>query len=373
MSSAETSTQVLRLDAPNGAYDILIGYGLLEEARLLDFLGERQGFALVYDENVLAHAQRFLRATEACSLFGVVESIVADERLKSLDSYTRLCHSLLDQRLERNMPVVAIGGGITGDMAGFLAATYQRGVPFVQCPTTLLAMVDASVGGKVAVNLGYAKNMIGAFYQPKMVLIDLSTLSTLPKRHIRSGLSECIKHGILADAELFDWTVQNIPHIEALVPEVVHQLVARNVALKAAIVSEDPQERGKRALLNLGHTFGHALESLDHDKRYMHGEAVSIGVIAASWLSVQRGMTSAEDLQAIESAYRAAGLPTQLELGLSPAELLDAMRKDKKVEHRTIRLVLPRGVGKAEVVDDVPQDLILAAWCYVSNSARLPA
>jgi 3-dehydroquinate synthase len=245
-----------------------------------------------------------------------------------------------------------------GDLAGFVAATLLRGVPFIQVPTTLLAAVDASVGGKVGVDHPAGKNLIGAFHQPKLVLTDIATFSTLPPRELRGGLAECIKHAVIRDPGLFDFIAGNLSKIMACDPAALAHLVAANVAIKAAIVQEDPYEKSVRALLNLGHTFGHAIETVTH-YRVSHGEAVALGMLAAARLSHARGEFPAGDLHRLTTLLLALELPTSL--SLDPDQLLAAMATDKKVQSGKIRLILPVRIGEARIVADVPEREILAA------------
>jgi 3-dehydroquinate synthase len=257
--------------------------------------------------------------------------------------------------------VIALGGGVAGDTAGFVAATYLRGVPFIQCPTTLLAMVDASVGGKVGVNLLQGKNLVGAFHQPRAVVIDPELLRTLPQREFVSGLAECIKHAVIADPALFDRIEREALRLRALDAGVLVDLIQRNVEIKAGVVMEDERESGVRAHLNLGHTFGHALETAFGYGTLLHGEAVGLGMLAAASLAEQLGVCSGEVRKRIDGLLAAVELPVRVDL--PPLEALRAaMKVDKKSSGARIRFVLPQRIGAVCLRDDVSQESVDAAW-----------
>jgi 3-dehydroquinate synthase len=258
--------------------------------------------------------------------------------------------------VERSTPVHALGGGVVGDMTGFVAATVLRGVPFVQIPTSLLAMVDASVGGKTGVNHAVGKNLIGAFHQPISVLIDTSTLSTLPGRELRGGLAECIKHDIIRDADGFTTLERNIARALGLDVDYLTDLVAHNVAIKARVVEADPFERGERAHLNFGHTFGHAIETISHYS-YSHGECVALGMAAATHAAVKLGMLDQASRDRVLKVIRQANLPTT-GLTLPTADVINAMGFDKKVAAGRIRFILPDRIGHVLIKDDVPPEIV---------------
>ncbi len=288
----------------------------------------------------------------------------AGEERKTLETVRGVYDALLDHKLERGAPIVALGGGVLGDTVGFAAATYLRGVPFVQCPTTLLAMVDSSVGGKVGVNVPQGKNLIGAFHQPVAVIADPLVLRSLPLRELRCGLAECIKHAVIRDPALFAWTRTHMAELLALAPEPLAELVARNVAIKAAVVMEDEKETGVRAHLNLGHTFGHAIEASVGYGRILHGEAVGLGLLAAATLAAGVGVGPRELRGEVEAVVGAAGLPLRADLP-DDARLLEAMALDKKVAAGRIRFVLPERIGKVVIRDGVPPEAIRAAWATI--------
>lgn len=284
------------------------------------------------------------------------------ESHKNLKTTASVYEQLVTARLERRSPVIALGGGVVGDTAGFVAATYLRGVPFVQCPTTLLAMVDASVGGKVGVNLPQGKNLVGAFYQPVVVAIDTDTLASLPPRELRCGLAECVKHAVIRDAALFDWLERHIEAILGLDRGVLVELVQRNVQIKATVVMADEKETGQRAHLNFGHTFAHAIESTQGYGGYHHGEAVSLGMVAASRLAAALGLCDVHMSHRLTNLLDRIGLPVEAAELAPTRHLLAAMRVDKKVANNRIRLVLPLRIGEVTIRDDVEDDAVAAAW-----------
>jgi 3-dehydroquinate synthase len=296
-------------------------------------------------------------------------TLAADERHKTLDTVRAMYDAMLAAGMERGSPVIALGGGVIGDVAGFAAATYMRGVPLVQVPTTLLAMVDAAIGGKTGVNLplpsgSLGKNLIGAFWQPRVVVADPDTLLTLDDRELRCGLAECIKHGVIADRSLLSFIYDNLPAIMQREAKTLTELVARSAAVKVAIVQADEREAGLRALLNLGHTFGHVIEPLP-ELNLKHGEAVAIGLCAAGHTAVLTGRLNLSQADEIERVISIVGLPTRLPTPVESGPLIAAMAYDKKVAGGRVRLVLPTSDGSAELVDDAPRDAVAAAWAHV--------
>lgn len=343
------------------SYRIQIGAGLLprlgpECARLQ--LGTR--CAIITDTNV---GRKFAKpAYDSLVRAGFEPSLVvvpAGETAKSLRSVQTCYDRLASHRLERRSFIVALGGGVVGDLAGFVAATYLRGVAFVQVPTTLLAQVDSSVGGKVGVNLKAGKNLVGAFHQPKLVLCDLDTLTTLPERELRAGLAEIIKYGIISDRNLFVRLERDLPKLLAREPKTLAAVVARCCEIKAGVVGQDETEGGLRAILNFGHTVGHALEAISRYGKYLHGEAIAIGQVAAAKLSQDLVGLPANEAQRIEALFQRAGLPTSVRLN-SPqqANLLAAMKLDKKVHGGEIKFVLAKRLGEVVWGQRVPEGLI---------------
>lgn len=359
---------VVTINLPHHTYDVVVAPGALDELGPTVRARSPHGrCVLIADELVEPIYGERATASLGVSGYGVVNhALPTGEANKNLDTVYAAYETMLDAKLERKSPVIALGGGVCGDTAGFVAATYLRGVPFVQCPTSLLAMVDASVGGKVGVNVPHGKNLIGSFYQPVVVVIDPLVLQTLPPRELRCGLAECVKHGVIRDPELFEWIGENLAKIQALDPAVMTDLVARNVAIKARVVEEDEKESGVRAHLNFGHTFAHAIEATAGYGKIHHGEAVSLGMVAATRLAVDAGRCDAAVLGKLTDLLVRIGLPTSADL-VETEKLMDAMRLDKKVADDRIRLVLPDRLGAVSVVDDTPADRITAAWSAVRS------
>jgi 3-dehydroquinate synthase len=347
------------------AYDVVIGPGLLDEAgRRIAPLLKRQRLAVVSDETVWAlHGARLTAALEAAGLAVLPVVIAPGEQTKSFDGLAELSDRLLALGLDRGDLIAAFGGGVVGDLTGFAAAIFKRGIDFVQIPTTLLAQVDSSVGGKTAIDTPRGKNLIGAFHQPRLVLADLDVLATLPDREMRAGYAEVIKYGLLGDFAFFEWLEANGAKVLARDPEALGLAVARCVEMKAEIVAEDETEQGRRALLNLGHTFGHALEAeTGYGAALLHGEAVAAGQAIAFRFAAARGLCPAQDAVRAERAIAAAGLPTRLgDVTGHPfraAKLVRHMAQDKKAEAGRLTFILARGLGDAFVAKDVDAGLV---------------
>jgi 3-dehydroquinate synthase len=288
-----------------------------------------------------------------------VWSMPAGEQEKNLARFAELLEFLAERKLTRDSCILALGGGVVGDLAGFAAACYMRGIAFIQVPTTLLAMVDSSVGGKTAVDLPAGKNLAGAFHQPKAVWIDPEVLITLPGREYKAGLAEVVKAGAIAGEEFFAWLEKHADALNAKRPDIVEQAIARSCRLKADIVARDETEQGDRALLNFGHTFGHALEVLLEYGSLVHGEAVAIGMALAADYSAQLGLAGQADADRLKGLIHAFGLPTQLPPGLNAAQIVEKMRLDKKALHGELRLVLWRGIGACYVHANASGDDVL--------------
>ncbi|QIR40744.1 3-dehydroquinate synthase [Tolypothrix sp. PCC 7910] len=284
----------------------------------------------------------------------------AGERFKNLNSIQKIYDAALENRLERSATIVALGGGVIGDMAGFAAATWLRGISVVQVPTTLLAMVDSAIGGKTGVNHPQGKNLIGAFHQPRLVLIDPEVLKTLPVREFRAGMAEVIKYGVIWDAELFAQmeASKHLNQLRYIKPELIETILIKSCQAKADVVSKDEKEAGLRAILNYGHTIGHAVESLTGYRLVNHGEAVGIGMVAAGQIAVELGMWIKEETERQNALIQKAGLPTQLPSGVDIAAIIDALQLDKKVKAGKVRFVLPTQMGVVTVTDEVPADTI---------------
>lgn len=351
------------VDLPHHRYEVVIEPGALEA------LGEHvravvphADCALLGDRAVFELHGRPARASLEAAGYRVIErSVVLGEAQKTLATAQRFYDVLLDDRLERRAPVIALGGGVAGDTVGFVAATYLRGVPFVQCPTTLLAMVDSSVGGKTGVNVPQGKNLVGAFHQPSVVVADPLVLRTLPDRELRCGLAECIKHAVIRDPGLLEFIERHAPALLARDADLLAELVRRNVEIKAQVVALDERETGVRAHLNFGHTFGHALEVTSGYGVLLHGEAVGLGMIAAVRAAAHMGLCDAALGERLTAVLKAVGLPVRAPIA-GDAELDAAMRLDKKVRDARIRFVLPSGLGRVEIRDDVPAHAVAAGW-----------
>ncbi len=348
----------LEVDLGERSYPIYIGQGLLDAAELLDrhLGGSRQ--VLVVSNDVVAPL--YLQRLESALKGRQVEAVVLPdgEQYKTLEILNRIFDHLLEQHFERSCTLLALGGGVVGDMTGFAAACYQRGVNFIQMPTTLLSQVDSSVGGKTGVNHPLGKNMIGAFYQPQAVLIDIDSLHSLPERELSAGLAEVIKYGIINDLEFFSWLEQNMSALRRRQADVLAYAIERSCADKAAVVAADEREAGQRALLNLGHTFGHAIEAGMGYGNWLHGEAVGAGMCMAARMSRIMGWISAADEKRIETLINAAGLPVAPPAELGADRFKAYMAVDKKVQHGKLRLVLLKGIGNCVVSSDFSFDAL---------------
>lgn len=347
---------VLKVELGTRSYPILIGSGLLARRSLFDEHVKGQDLLLVSNTTVGPLYSAALHKGLAGRK--VVEVTLPDgEAHKTLATVSRMLDVLVANRFGRDCTVVALGGGVVGDMAGFAAASYQRGVSYVQVPTTLLAQVDSSVGGKTGVNHPGGKNLIGAFHQPRAVIADTDTLRTLPKRELQAGLAEVIKYGLISDAPFFAWLEQHMPDLLAGKADALAHVIEVSCRIKAEIVGRDERELGERAYLNLGHTFGHALESATAYRKWLHGEAVGAGLMMAATMSAESGLMDASAVQRVKRLLEAAGLPTE-ERSLKPDTVLEHMRIDKKVQGGRIRLVLLRGIGSCFVTADYKDDAL---------------
>jgi len=368
------SVDSLSVQVPLGpkAYEIAITNGQLQTLAkrlenwlaLLPYALKVPGKALIVtDENVAgSHAAAVEQSLESAGWETVVVKNQAGERSKSLAVASGVYDRLVEIKADRQTVVLAVGGGVVGDLAGFVAATYVRGLPFVQVPTTLLAQVDSSVGGKVGINHPRGKNLIGAFYQPVGVLIDTSTLLTLPDADYRSGLGEVIKYGVILDADFFEYLESHVKELNDRSPDVLRHVIAECCRLKAHVVANDEQERtGLRAVLNYGHTFAHAFEALSGYGQLLHGEAVAIGMVYASRLAECQGLIGEDMTNRQIQLLAAVGLPTQLPNAgsLKPNDIINSMKLDKKVVANKLRFILPTRLGHVELFDDVPESDVL--------------
>ncbi|MBL8771510.1 MAG: 3-dehydroquinate synthase [Phenylobacterium sp.] len=349
------------------AYDVLVGQGLLDDAgRRIAPFARRGRTAVVSDETVWAlHGQRLTAGLAAGGVEALPVVVPPGEQTKSFEGLADLMDRLLALELDRGDIVTAFGGGVVGDLAGFAAAIYKRGVDFVQIPTTLLAQVDSSVGGKTAIDTPRGKNLVGAFHQPRLVLADLSVLETLPDREMRAGYAEVIKYGLLGDLAFFEWLEAHVAEVLAREPSALSHAVARSIEMKAEIVAADEREQGCRALLNLGHTFAHALEAeTGYGEALLHGEAVGVGMALAFRFSAAQGLATGQDAGRAAAAIGASGLPTTLDAvpghPFDAGRLVAHMAQDKKAEAGRLTFILARGLGDAFVAKDVDADAVRA-------------
>jgi 3-dehydroquinate synthase len=343
--------KTLKLDLGSRSYPIHIGSGLLAKPDLLTphIIGDR--IALVSNETVAPIYMEQLAA--GLSEYQPLPVVLPDgEQHKTLEVVDRIFTALLGGRCDRQTTLIALGGGVVGDMTGFAAACYQRGVPFIQVPTTLLAQADASVGGKTGVNHRLGKNMIGAFYQPQCVVIDTDTLNTLPDNELSAGIAEVVKYGLIRDPEFFDWLENNLDKLLDRDEQALSFAIYQSCQNKAEVVSADEREVGERALLNLGHTFGHAIEAGLGYGTWLHGEAVAAGMAMAADLSQRLGWLGGRDVERIKILLSRAQLPIRAPASIEPAQFLDLMSVDKKTQGRRLRLVLLEAIGRALVTDD---------------------
>jgi 3-dehydroquinate synthase len=345
----------LHVELGERSYPVYIGRGLLADPQLL--AGHIAGSQVVIVSNATV-APLYMERVRAALQPGlqVTEVVLPDgEQYKTLATLGEIFDQVMAAGHNRTTTMVALGGGVVGDITGFAAACYQRGVDFLQLPTTLLAQVDSSVGGKTAVNHPLGKNMIGAFYQPRAVLIDTNTLQTLPAREFAAGLAEVIKYGLIVDEPFYRWLQQHMPKLIAREEAALAEAIERSCSNKAQVVSADEREGGIRAILNLGHTFGHAIETAQGYGLWLHGEAVAVGMMLALELSARRGFIPAEEVAGLRSLLLASGLPVAPPADMAPGVFLELMARDKKVVNGRLRLVLLEAIGRACIVDDVPE------------------
>jgi 3-dehydroquinate synthase len=352
--------RTIAVAVPDHPYEVRVGRGLLGLAEHLPELAGAERAFVITDANVGAlYGERVAAALSDAGLPSVPLTVAPGEATKSLESAAVLYQQLSVQECHRDDPIVALGGGVVGDLAGFVAATYMRGVPFVQVPTTLLAQVDASIGGKVGVNLGRGKNLVGAFHQPRRVIADVETLGSLPDAEFRSGLAEVAKYGFAVDPSILDVIERSLGDIMQRDPDLLEDLVARCAQAKADVVGEDERELGRRAILNYGHTLGHALEGLDAYRGRLHGEAVAVGMAFAARLSADLGYAEPALVSRHLRILASLGLPHGAD-GLDLEQVLEVMRMDKKYR-QGLRFVLLEDVGHPRLVADVPEAAIAKA------------
>ena len=353
--------ETVKIELSDNSYKIDIGYQFLCLETFSE-LTENKEVLLVYDKNI---SEPVLSETESIlkplSNEFLTIGLDASEENKSQDSIEAIHNLLLDKGFSRQCVLVGLGGGIICELCGFAAATYQRGVDFILLPTTLLAQVDASVGGKTAINHAKGKNMIGAFHQPVKVLIDTNFLSTLPEREIKSGMVEMIKHGIIEDQDYFDWLEENLDKITKLEEPIMCEAIKRSVEIKSNIVSQDEKESGVRAILNFGHTFGHGIELIGKYKEYNHGEAVALGILSAAKLSQMTEGLSSECVERIYSVFSKAGIRTTTLTEIDAEDLYSAMQSDKKKQGKDLNFIVLEKIGKAKKVSGLSKEKVLKA------------
>jgi 3-dehydroquinate synthase len=372
MCEVMTKKLICHINKPSDEYEIEIGSGLLDQqAHYLKSLGER--FAIITDDKiVLLHGERLKQTLVSSGLEVYLFTFPNGEKSKSRTTKEILENQLFEKEWGRDTCIIALGGGVVTDLGGYLAATYCRGIPLVMMPTSLLGMVDASIGGKTGVNVPYGKNMLGCIYQPKKVIVDISTLKTLPKRELASGVVEMIKHGLIADVKLFECLESNFNQLLALEYPVVEQAIFESCRIKKEIVEQDEKESGKRHLLNFGHTIGHALESLTH-YAISHGEAVAIGILTESYLSLLLGKLDQKSLGRIKNVLVAYGLPLQLPSKFPVKTLFEAMVLDKKSMKGKPRFVILNAIGSSLSYDShycthVEESLITQALQWMNDN-----
>ncbi len=350
--------KVLKVDLAERSYPIMIGSGLLDDVEAFKQIIRHRNVIIVSNTTVSElYIKRLYKTLEQFCV--VQQCILSDgEEFKTLDSFNAVMTSMLQNNMGRDSTVVALGGGVVGDISGFAASAYQRGVDFVQVPTTLLAQVDSSVGGKTGVNHPLGKNMIGAFYQPKGVIIDIDCLKTLPPRQLSAGMAEVIKYGIIWDKSLFANLEAKMAQLLALDKDSLTEVIARCCEIKADVVHQDEKEGGLRALLNLGHTFGHAIETFMGYGVWLHGEAVAAGTVLAAQVAQTKNLVTAEDIHRIVGLLKVANLPTSSPQNMTPDDYVTVMHHDKKVKQGHIRYVLPEGIGKAKVFADITDEQV---------------
>jgi len=350
--------QTLTVGLGERTYPIHIGSGLLDHAELIKMHVPRDRVSIMTNTTIAPfYLEKLQQSLQKIGVSSVPVILPDGEEYKNYETLNRIYDALLNNRCERTTPLIALGGGVIGDMTGYAAATFLRGVPFIQIPTTLLAQVDSSVGGKTGINHPLGKNMIGAFYQPKMVLADTDTLNTLPENELSAGLAEVIKYGLIRDLPLLEWLEQHIDRLLTRDTDALQYAIARSCQNKAEVVAADELESGERALLNLGHTFGHAIESGVGYGNWLHGEAVAAGTIMAADLSQRLGWIGVQDVARIRSLFERAKLPT-ISPDLGVDKYLELMGLDKKVEDGKTRFVLLKNIGHAVIEGNVPPALL---------------
>ena len=371
MSKNVTSDLAAEVETTGGNYPVWVGWSILDDIgnRTKEYLSPSCVY-IITDESILEHARKVQISMEKSGIASHMYIVPPGESSKTLETVQQIYSWLAGRKAERRHLIVAVGGGVIGDMAGFVAATYLRGMPFVQVPTTLLAMMDASIGGKVAVDLPQGKNLVGAFYQPKFVLSDVETLVSLPERELNSGWAEAIKHGLILDQDLLGIFENRVNEVRSLDRDIATEIIRKSVAIKANVVSRDERETlGIRILLNYGHTIGHAIESSTGYTKYLHGEAVSIGMMAAAKIGQFVGVLREEEVIRQENVLKAYGLPVRAQ-GLDAKEIIEATTSDKKTSDGIVNWVLLKGLGNAVTNNKIPINHVLDAVNFVIKDVQ---
>ena len=346
---------IVKLD--KRSYPIFIGKNILLDRSLFDNVNKKNLVLITNKKIEKLHISKIKN-----TLLKKNKIIISDgEKYKNQDSITKIYNYLLKNKYSRDSCIVAFGGGVIGDMAGFAAATYQRGINFIQVPTTLLSMVDSSVGGKTGINHPLGKNMIGSFHQPIAVIVDTEILKTLSKRQFNAGMSEVIKYGIIKDKNFFNWIAKNTDKIKAQDPDSIIKIVKRSCEIKAEIVALDEKEKNIRALLNLGHTFGHAIENYLGYGKWLHGEAVACGFLIACSVAIQKNTMDISEYNKIKSLLKAFSLPTKLPKNINIERLFEIMSLDKKVKNNKMVYVIPNNIGKAYITNKISKNIVIKA------------
>ena len=352
----------LTVELGERAYPIIIAPNALDNAAALNQAIAGNTVVIVSNTTVAPlYAEQLAQTVRELGKTVHIHILPDGEQYKDLANWQSIFDTLLSKQCDRKTTLIALGGGVIGDMAGFAAAAYMRGVPFIQCPTTLLSQVDSSVGGKTGINHPLGKNMVGAFYQPQLVLADINTLNTLPDRELSAGLAEIIKHGAIYDAAYFEYLENNIDAIRARDVDALTHTIVRSCEIKAEVVAQDEREHGERALLNFGHTLGHALEAAGGYVRWRHGEAVAIGMVMAARLSERLGLASGADADRLVALLAKLGLPIEWPTGVDAEAVLASLRFDKKSRAGRLQFVLWNGIGSARLPEEVPVEAVLAA------------
>ncbi len=353
------------------SYDICIGHSILLQLKdYLSGLPLGRKVAIITNPMIRSlYGERLISHLKDGGYQLILVEVPAGERFKTLRSVSKIYDVLIREKFERNSSIIAMGGGVIGDIAGFVAATYLRGVPYIQIPTSLVAQVDSSVGGKTGVNHPLGKNLIGAFYQPVLVWIDVSVLKTLPRRELIAGMAEVVKYGVIADERFFSFIEENYRKLISLEEEALIHIVERSCEIKAMVVSADEREKGLRAILNFGHTIGHAVETITEYKSYRHGEAIAIGMVCAARLAALMGLCQAGVYERIERLCRLIGLKTSLPQ-IEFATLWDILQRDKKVINEKVKFVLPARIGEVKIVEDIERSMLQEAIqsCYSNDN-----